>query len=210
MIWAVALAIVACVGRHWQNSHGIWPSHLPVPLQFLMLWLIFDLIGYGYHRSLHRFDFLFAFHSIHHDTPRIHVLKANRLHLGEEVLNFLLVVPAMIVVGCPASMMIWLGMFEAFENNLAHSNVEQRFPRWFHYLMRTADVHHIHHSDEARLQLSNFGGLPIWDIVFGTYRHPFDHELKNTGIDDYPVPKWFFGQLIFPFVKPFRSKRRSP
>jgi len=207
LVWMVALAIVSFASKHWHSSNSIWPSHLPVPAQFVALLLVFDLIGYGYHRALHRFDFLFAFHALHHDTRNMHVLKANRLHVGEEVINFLLLVPAMIIVGCPPGMMIWLGMWEVFEGNLAHSNVDQKFPSWFHYVVRTADVHHIHHSNEGRLQNSNFGGLPIWDVIFGTYRHPFDTTLTTTGIDGNPVPKGFWGQLCYPLVSNFRALR---
>ena len=206
LVWMVALSIVTFAASHWHNSKGIWPSYLPVPVQFLMLLLVFDLIGYAYHRTLHRFDCLFAFHALHHDTRSMHVLKSNRLHVGEEVMNFLLLVPAMIIVGCPPAIMIWLGMWEVFEGNLAHSNVDQRLPRWFHYIVRTADVHRIHHSDERKLQNSNFGGLPIWDVIFGTYRHPFDTLVTTTGIDGDPVPKGFFAQLLFPFLTLLRAK----
>jgi sterol desaturase/sphingolipid hydroxylase (fatty acid hydroxylase superfamily) len=200
MVWIVALSIVTFAAGHWHNSRGVWPSFLPAPVQFLMLLLVFDLIGYGYHRTLHRFDVLFAFHALHHDTRKMHVLKSNRLHVGEEVVNFLLLVPAMIVVGCPPAMMVWLGMWEVFEGNLAHSNVDQRFPHWFHYLVRTADVHRIHHSVRGKLQNSNFGGLPIWDLVFGTYLHPFEAQVGATGISGDPVPKSFFAQLLYPFA----------
>jgi sterol desaturase/sphingolipid hydroxylase (fatty acid hydroxylase superfamily) len=206
LVWIVALSIVSFLTSYWHNSKGIWPSYLPVPVQFLMLLLVFDLVGYAYHRALHRYDCLFAFHALHHDTRKLHVLKSNRLHVGEEVVNFLLLVPAMIIVGCPGAMTIWLGMWEVFEGNLAHSNVDQRFPRWFHYVVRTADVHRIHHSDDSKLQNSNFGGLPIWDIIFRTYRHPFDTLVTTTGIDGDPVPKGFFAQLFLPFVTLLRAK----
>lgn len=206
LVWMVALSIVTFAANRWQNSDGIWPSSLPGPVQFLLLLLAFDLVGYGYHRILHRFKYLRAFHALHHDTRKMHVLKSNRLHFGESVINFLLLVPAMIIVGCPPAMVIWLGMWEVFEGNLAHSNVDQRFPHWFHYIVRTADVHHIHHSDDGKLQNSNFGGLPIWDVVFRTYRHPSDTPVTTTGLDGDPVPKGFFAQLLFPFVAPFRAK----
>jgi ornithine lipid hydroxylase len=206
IMWMLALFIVTVVTSYWHNSAGIWPSHLNGVLQFLMLILLFDLVGYTYHRALHRFDFLFAFHSLHHDTPHMHVLKSNRLHVGEEVINFLLLVPAMIILGCPPGMMIWLGMWEVFEGNLAHSNVDQRFPHWFHYIVRTVDVHYIHHSVEGKQQNSNFGGLPIWDLVFGTYRHPFKTPVARTGLDGYPVPRSFLGQLWHPFRKMMPSK----
>jgi sterol desaturase/sphingolipid hydroxylase (fatty acid hydroxylase superfamily) len=210
LVWMVALSIVTFSASHWHNSDSLWPSYLPGPVQFLLLLLVFDLVGYAYHRTLHRFNYLRAFHAIHHDTRKMHVLKSNRLHFGESVVNFLMLVPAMIIVGCPPAMVIWLGMWEVFEGNLAHSNVDQRFPRWFHYIVRTADVHRIHHSDDGKLQNSNFGGLPIWDVIFRTYRHPFDTLVTTTGIDGDPVPKGFFAQLLFPFVALLRAKVVAP
>ena len=205
LVWIVALSVVNFAASRWHSSNGIWPSSLPVPVQFLILLLVFDLVGYGYHRTLHKFDWLYSFHALHHDTRTLHVLKSNRLHVGEEVVNFLLLVPAMIIVGCPPAMMTWLGMWEVFEGNLAHSNVNQKFPYWFHYVVRTADVHHIHHSAEDRLQNSNFGGLPIWDVLFGTYRHPARTKVTTTGIAGDPVPAGFLAQLVFPFLRPFRQ-----
>jgi sterol desaturase/sphingolipid hydroxylase (fatty acid hydroxylase superfamily) len=200
LAWTLTLYLVTFITSHWKPSDDFWPSSLPVPVQFLILLLVFDLVGYLFHRTLHRFDRLYAFHAIHHDTRRMHVLKSNRLHFGESMTNFLLLVPAMILVGCPPMLVIWLGMYEVFEGNLAHSNVDQRFPHWFHYLVRTADVHRIHHSDQDRLQNSNFGGLPIWDVVFGTYRHPSNTPVTRTGIEGDPVPRGFFAQLLFPIV----------
>jgi sterol desaturase/sphingolipid hydroxylase (fatty acid hydroxylase superfamily) len=200
LVWIAALAIVMFVANHWYSGKGIWPSSLPFVLQFLILLLVFDLVGYLYHRVLHRFKWTRAFHALHHDTRKMHVLKSNRLHFGESVVNFLLLVPAMIIVGCPPGMMVWLGMWEVFEGNLAHSNVDQRFPNWFHYVVRTADVHHIHHSEDVKLQNSNFGGLPIWDIVFRTYRHPSNTPVTATGLGGDPIPGSFFRQLLFPFI----------
>jgi sterol desaturase/sphingolipid hydroxylase (fatty acid hydroxylase superfamily) len=97
-------------------------------------------------------------------------------------------------------------MWYVFEANLAHANVDQRLPRWFHYLVRTADVHRIHHSDDGQLQNTNFGGLPIFDLIFGTYRHPFDTRVTTTGIAGDPVPKGFLAQLLFPFITLLRAK----
>jgi sterol desaturase/sphingolipid hydroxylase (fatty acid hydroxylase superfamily) len=175
-------------------------------VQFLILLLLFDLIGYAYHRLLHSVDRLFWFHALHHDTRQVHMLKAVRVHFVEQFINFLIVVTPFLIVGCPGSLLAWLGMYNVFESNLAHSNVDQRFPRWVHYVVRTIDVHYIHHSDEHELQNSNFGGLPIWDLVFGTYRHPFDNPVAATGIRGNPVPRGFLAQLLFPF----RAQVRAP
>lgn len=209
-VWITALSIVTFSANHWHNREGIWPSSLPVPVQFLLLLLTFDLVGYACHRILHRFNFLRAFHALHHDTRKMHVLKSNRFHFGESVMGVLFIVPVMVVVGCPPAMVIWLGMWVVFEGNLAHSNIDQRFPHWFHYIVRTADVHHVHHSDDGKLQNSNFGGLPLWDIIFRTYRHPFDTPVTTTGINGDPIPKGFFAQLLFPFIAVFCARVVAP
>lgn len=203
-MWGVAFAIVQFFAPEESDVGGFWPSSLPVAAQFLILLLVFDLIGYLFHRTLHRFDRLYVFHALHHDTRRLHVLKSNRLHVGEEIANFMLLVPAMILAGIPGHLVIWLGMWEVFEGNLAHSNVDQRFPRWFHYVVRTSGVHRIHHSCDDGQQNSNFGGLPIWDVIFGTYRHPFDTHVAETGVAGDPIPPGFVGQLWFPFRAMFR------
>ena len=207
LVWMVALWFIGFSSRHLPHTQKLWPSSWPVPLQFISLLLVFDLVGYLYHRVLHRYDWMFAFHSLHHDTNNMHVLKSNRLHVGEEVVNFMIVVPGLILAGCPPGVMIWLGMWEVFEGNLSHSNVDQKFPHWFHYLVRTIDVHYIHHSADGRQMNSNFGGLPIWDIVFGTYLHPSKTQVPGYGLRGYPTPKGFLAQLWFPFQNLFRLQR---
>jgi sterol desaturase/sphingolipid hydroxylase (fatty acid hydroxylase superfamily) len=212
LAWIATLAIVGLVTTHLQRTSGFWPSQWPFLLQFAVLLLAFDLIGYLYHRTLHSVDWLFAFHALHHDTRRVHMLKAVRVHFGEEFVNFLLVVPLFIVAGCPTPLLTWLGMWNVFESNLAHSNVDQRFPRWVHYVVRTSGVHYIHHSEDGALQNSNFGGLPIWDIVFRTYRHPSATPVASTGLRGNPVPGNFIRQLGFPFMallRPAQYRERA-
>jgi len=199
LAWPLSLALVAVVADHTTGLAGAWPAHLPTWVQLSLLLLTFDLLSYAYHRTLHRFDRTFWFHAIHHDTPQLHMLKAVRLHFVEQFVNFLIVVSPFVLLGCPSPLFIWLGTWNVFEGNLAHSNLAQRFPWWMHYLVRTVDVHHIHHSERAELQHRNFGGLPIWDLLFGTYRHPSSCVVTTTGLRGSPVPRTLRGQLLFPF-----------
>jgi len=208
--WTITLAIVGFIASYKLGAERVWPTNWPVLIQFVLLLLLFDLIGYWYHRLLHSVDRLFAFHAIHHDTRQVHMLKAVRVHFAEQFVNFILVVTPFLLVGCPPSLLAWLGMWNVFESNLAHSNVDQRFPSWLHYVVRTIDVHYIHHANDHKMQNSNFGGLPIWDLVFGTYRHPLDNPVTATGIQGDPVPAGFLAQLAFPFRAQLRAAVPAP
>lgn len=208
LAWAATIAVVSLVGTRWGYLRGAWPTTLPIVAQFVILLLLFDLVGYAYHRSLHSVDRLFLIHALHHDTREVHMLKAVRVHFVEEFINFVISVSPFILIGVPPLLLTWLGMWNVFESNLAHSNVDQRFPRWMHYIIRTSGVHYIHHAADAELQKSNFGGLPIWDVVFRTFRHPADTPVAVTGIGSEEMPTGFLGQLWFPVLAQMRLRAR--
>jgi sterol desaturase/sphingolipid hydroxylase (fatty acid hydroxylase superfamily) len=45
-----------------------------------------------------------------------------------------------------------------------------RTPRWLGYLIQRPEAHCIHHQRDVHAY--NYGDLPIWDILFGTFRNP--------------------------------------
>ena len=49
-----------------------------------------------------------------------------------------------------------------------HLNV--RTPRWIGYLFQRPESHMLHH--ERNVHSRNFGDLPVWDMLFGTYCNP--------------------------------------
>jgi sterol desaturase/sphingolipid hydroxylase (fatty acid hydroxylase superfamily) len=49
-----------------------------------------------------------------------------------------------------------------------HANL--RTPRWLGYLIQRPESHGIHH--QRGIHAFNYGDLPIWDMVFGTFRNP--------------------------------------
>jgi sterol desaturase/sphingolipid hydroxylase (fatty acid hydroxylase superfamily) len=49
-----------------------------------------------------------------------------------------------------------------------HWNV--RTPRWTGFLIQRPEAHMLHH--ERGVHARNFGDLPLWDMVFGTYDNP--------------------------------------
>jgi sterol desaturase/sphingolipid hydroxylase (fatty acid hydroxylase superfamily) len=156
-------------------------------------------MDYWIHRSLHIVDRLWWFHSIHHDTPQMHILKSGRLHIGEELYNALLKPIPLLLIGAPPEIMLWLGLWIVYDGNLVHSNIQQRFPSWAHYFVPTVQLHNLHHAKERRYQDSNYSGSSaVWDVLFGTFSHPDRCPLGEMGIEDSPVPAGLLAQIAFP------------
>lgn len=148
------------------------------------------------------------FHAIHHDVEDMHLLKSGRIHVAEETLKYLLVPLPFLVLGVPAPVLVWLALWVIFEGNLAHSNLDQRFPSVLHYVVPTVQLHYIHHAAPRELQDSNYGGVtPLWDLLFGTYRHPDRHPVPRLGIEGDLVPPSFLGQLVYPLRELIRTER---
>ena len=57
------------------------------------------------------------------------------------------------------------GIFAAF---LQHANI--RTPRWLGYIIQRPEAHGIHH--QRGVHGYNYADLPLWDMVFGTFRNP--------------------------------------
>ena len=45
-----------------------------------------------------------------------------------------------------------------------------RTPRWLGYIIQRPESHSVHHG--KGLHRYNYSDLPLWDIVFGTFRNP--------------------------------------
>ncbi len=194
------LALVAWIGRYAGEAAAFWPGRWPLPLQVGVGLLLWSLIAYWIHRAFHSFDWLWGFHAIHHDTPQMHLFKSGRIHVGEEMLKYLLIPLPFLLLGVPAEVLLWMGLWLIFEGNLAHCNLDQRFPSSFHYLLPTVQLHYIHHAEPRTLHDSNYGGVtPLWDLIFGTYKHPDRFPVERTGLAGSPVPRGFLGQLAHPF-----------
>jgi sterol desaturase/sphingolipid hydroxylase (fatty acid hydroxylase superfamily) len=58
-----------------------------------------------------------------------------------------------------------------------HANI--RTPRWLGYLIQRPESHVVHHA-RGRHEF-NYANLPLWDIVFGTFRNPRSVEGFRAG-----------------------------
>jgi sterol desaturase/sphingolipid hydroxylase (fatty acid hydroxylase superfamily) len=66
-------------------------------------------------------------------------------------------------------------LLTTFFSIFQHSNINT--PRWLGYLIQRPESHSIHHG--RNIHWNNFSGLPIFDILFGTFRNPKGYEVET-------------------------------
>jgi sterol desaturase/sphingolipid hydroxylase (fatty acid hydroxylase superfamily) len=203
---SLGLLLLAAASELRLGGEGdrLWPAGWWLAPQVLLAHAIVSLASYWVHRAFHEVDRLWWFHAIHHDTQQVHVLKSGRFHFLDEIASAVVTPLPLLVLGAPTEVILLRSMWSVFNGSMGHANVQQRFPSWFHTLVSTVDVHNLHHCRERRYQDGNYAGLPLWDLLFGTFHHPDRHRPLEFGIADGYVPRSFLRQLWFPFEAQWR------
>jgi sterol desaturase/sphingolipid hydroxylase (fatty acid hydroxylase superfamily) len=174
----------------------------PVPLQFLEIMFLTDLVQYWVHRAFHRVPFLWNFHAIHHSAQTMDWLASSRMHLIEIVcLRGFTVIP-MYVLGFAEPALYAYLIYVYFLSALVHSNLRLRFG-FLDRVLVTPRFHHWHHGIEKEAMDVNFAvHFPVLDWLFGTHYLPPDGRWPNGyGIENHPIPKGFVRQFLYPFVR---------
>lgn len=145
--------------------------------------LVYEFFHYWYHRSAHRFNWLWRIgHQMHHSAESLDAWGAYYLHpLDAAVfasLPSLLLFP---VLGLAPEAGAWAAAFITFCGVFQHAHV--RTPAWLGYLIQRPESHAIHHA--RGVHAYNYADLPLWDIVFGTFRNaPAGSERPAQGFYD--------------------------
>ncbi len=174
----------------------------PLVLQFVEIMFLTDLAQYWVHRAFHRFPFLWNFHAIHHSSQAMDWLASSRMHFVEIVcLRGCTVIP-MYVLGFDEPALYAYIIYVYFLSALVHSNLRLNF-RFLGRVLVTPRYHHWHHGIEREAIDVNFAvHFPVLDWIFGTYYLPADGRWPGGyGVANQPIPKGFFRQFLYPFVR---------
>lgn len=136
--------------------------------------LVYELAHYWYHRAAHRWDWLWrAVHQMHHSAESVEALGANYLHPVDTVLFTTWAVLVFFpFLGLSPEAGAVAAAFLSFNAVFQHANI--RTPRWLGYVIQRPESHGIHH--ERGVHAFNYSDLPLWDMVFGTFRNPARFE----------------------------------
>jgi len=170
----VAVAISFGAGLAWEQLL-MFPSLLD--LSGLGPWLgagigivVYQFFHYWYHRAVHTFKPLWRWsHQMHHSVEGHDAWGAYFLS-PLDVINFtsISILVAFPVLGLSPEAGVLMNVFLIFCAMFQHANM--RTPRWLGYLVQRPESHSVHHGKGVHRY--NYADLPLWDILFGTFRNP--------------------------------------
>lgn len=131
--------------------------------------LLYQAIGYAYHRSLHASDWLFRLvHQAHHSAERLDAPSAFFFGPLDMVGWTLVSTIALSVVGLTPGATVVFVLFGGFLSTFQHANLKT--PRWLGYLIQRPESHSHHHA--RGVHRNNYADLPVFDLLFGTFHNP--------------------------------------
>lgn len=183
---------LACLG-----DAGIWPTHWPLAAQIVLAIVVADFGDYWAHRLSHTVPFLWRFHALHHNPPRLYFFNTGRFHPVDMIESIVMIAPILILLGASPEIMMWQIAVTNYIGLLSHCNIEMRFG-FLNYLFNTPGVHRWHHSALPAEADNNYGGnTMLWDLLFRTHLNPNRPPPTELGIKAL-LPDTIIGQLFAP------------
>ncbi len=136
---------------------------------------IYELGVYFWHRSMHNSNLLWrVFHQMHHSAERVDTYGTFFFSPMDMIGFTFLTSLAMVWIGFTPQATIYALYGATFLAVIQHTNI--RTPQWMGYIFQRPESHSLHH--EKGVHAYNYSDLPIFDIIFGTFRNPkeFAHE----------------------------------
>ena len=174
-------------------------STVPEGLQLVILFIVRDFIHFNIHRLLHRVNWMWEFHKVHHSVKEMGFAAHLRFHWVEGVFYQILQFIPLALLGLSVTDFTILYIFTLAIGHSNHSNYYVPLG-WFKYILNNPQMHIWHHYKYLPMKYgANFGlTLSLWDYVFNTDYIPNsgrDKELGFTG--DEKFPNSFAGQFIW-------------
>ena len=189
----------------WFQEYRIFEleKHLhPVAGGFLGYFII-TFIFYWWHKFRHDINlFWLLFHQVHHSPQRIETITSFYKHPLEILFNSLIIgLTNHVLLGIGIEASAWTLLFTATAEYFYHMNIKT--PHWVGYFIQRPEMHRIHH--EKGKHYNNFADLPVWDMLFGTYKNPKESKELCGFVPDREVQ--LGSMLLFKNVnKPYKKK----
>lgn len=181
-------------------------KQLPYFIQLIIFFIALDFIQWFTHFMLHRFDFLWNFHKVHHSVEEMGFAAHLRFHWMENVFYSPMKYIIMVLIGNfnPEDAFIVYYISIAI-GHLNHANINLTYGP-LKYLFNNPAMHIWHHAKDLPKNHQNgvnFGiSLSIWDYIFKTAYIPKSGRDIQLGFHNLKkFPTTFIKQIIYPIDK---------
>ena len=204
LIGSMGAVVPLLLPGDWLAAHR-WldGARLGVAGGVLAGYVVLSGLMYAWHRTAHHVGVLWrGFHQLHHSPQRVDIAGSAFFHPLEMVVQVLFqLFVTVVVLGLDPLAAALVGYLAAFYGMFQHWNV--RTPRWLGYVIQRPEAHCVHHR--KGLHAYNYGDLPLWDLVFGTFRNPREFHGEcgfETPADRRVGPMLAFGDANAPLYGP--------
>ncbi len=160
-------------------SWGAWAA---IPVVVLT-----TFFTYWSHRLQHRFDLLWRLgHQLHHGVARVDIASAAIFHPIDVTVQVAMTLLAGTLLGATPEAAAIAGVGGFFLALYQHWNVAT--PRWTGWFIQRPEAHMLHHQRDVHAR--NFGDMPIWDMLFGTYANPAHADGIEVGFEPDRTRRW--------------------
>ncbi len=203
LLFASALVYV----MNWAEEHSFGLLHIegiPFIVKAIIVFLLFDLWMYLWHRANHRIRLLWLFHRVHHTDQQMDVTTAVRFHPGEIIISWILRFAVIPLLGMTPELFILYETCMLVVIFFHHSNIglSEKWDKPLRYIIVTPNMHRVHHSIEWQETNSNYSSIfSFWDRIARTFQERKDTHTITFGLRILREPEWrsILGILKTPF-----------
>ncbi|MBO9445540.1 sterol desaturase family protein [Ruegeria sp. R14_0] len=152
----------------WASQYAVFD--IPTTwASFIIVLVLADLAYYWEHRILHRINFLWATHSVHHSSPFFNISVAYRHGPLDGLWPLFFHLPLVLLGFNPFMVLVAELLVQLYQTAL-HTEVVKKLWRPIEYVFNTPSHHRVHHGSNPKYLDKNYAGiLIIWDRMFGTF-----------------------------------------
>ncbi|MCX4247779.1 sterol desaturase family protein [Paraliomyxa miuraensis] len=203
MVWAGLVTVVAgllAVVELYSLSEplliGIHSRPLRMVADVAVGLLVFELMGYAYHRLAHTVPWMWRLHEVHHSSERMDWLASFRQHPLEILLVTLVQNIPLVLLGVSMGAHAMVLLLLRLNTVFVHADLDLR-PGLWSQLVASPRFHHRHHQRDGAAR--NYSALFPWiDRLLGTY----DGGTAGPVGVGRVTPRTFWGLMAMPFVRP--------
>ena len=205
----LVVAAATYVTKHHWGLLQILPGSSNPWIKYVLAFVLLDFCDYLYHVIMHKLDWLWRFHVVHHSDQEVDVSTTVREHPGETFVRVCFLFLWVVLLGVGWETLLLRQTVETVSNLTSHS--KYRLPGWLDkilgWIFITPNLHHVHHHHRQPFTDCNYGDVfSVWDRLFGTYA-----ELRTCetvfGIDSHPSSQ-ATGNFKEVVMIPFRQVRK--